>query len=84
MISRIPALAKILYCAEQQEVEIIDELLRQAIGDGLIIYDRDGAPRDYINSLNNAVWGFLSNCITGDALVMLEQAEVCAGLDAWR
>ena len=84
MISRIPALAKIFYWAERQEVEITDELLRLAIGNGLTIYDRDGTPRDYTNSLNSAVWGFLNNCITGDALVMLEQAEVCAGLDAWR
>ena len=84
MISRIPALAKIFYWAERQEVEITDELLRLAIGNGLTIYDRDGTPRDYTNSLNSAVWGFLNNCLTGDALVMLEQAEVCAGLDAWR
>ena len=46
MISRIPALAKIFYWAERQEVEITNEMLRMAIGDGLIIYDRDGTPRD--------------------------------------
>ena len=62
MISRFLALAKTFYLAEQQEVEIIEEILRLAIGNGLIIYDGDGSPRDYTNSLNSAVWGFLNNC----------------------
>ena len=84
MISRVPALAKIFYWAERQEVEITKELLQVAIGDGLTKDSRDGTPIDYTDSLNSAVWGFLNNCLTGDALVMLEQAEVCAGLDAWR
>ena len=58
MISRVPALVEIYHWAERQEVDLTDALLRQAIGDGLTVYDRDGTPRDYTDSLNDAIWGF--------------------------
>ena len=34
--------------------------------------------------LDSAIWGFLSNCLSGDALVIFQQAADLAGFDAWR
>ena len=84
MISKVPAMKQIMHWAEREENVITPERLQQAIGDGLCIYDRDGNVVDHTKSLDSAVWGFLSNCTSGEAEVMFRQAEVCEGIDAWR
>ena len=84
MISKVPAMKQILHWAEREEHVITPERLQQAVGEGLCIYDRDGNMVDHTKSLDSAVWGFLSNCTSGEAEVMFRQAEVCEGIDAWR
>ena len=84
MISKVPAMKQILHWAEREENVITPERLQQAVGEGLCIYDRDGNMVDHTKSLDSAVWGFLSNCTSGEAEVMFRQAEVCEGIDAWR
>jgi hypothetical protein len=76
MISKVPAMKQIMHWAEREENVITPERLQQAIGDGLCIYDRDGTVVDHTNSLDSAVWGFLSNCSSDEAEVMFRQAEV--------
>ena len=83
LISKVPALSQILRWAEREETAITPAKLREAVGRGLCTIDRDGT-HDQTDALSSALWGFLSNCITGEAEVMFKQAEQCAGLDAWR
>ena len=82
-ISKVPALSQLLRWAEREETAITPARLREAAGRGLCTVDRDG-PHDHTDALNSAVWGFLSNCIAGEAEVMFKQAEQCNGIDAWR
>ena len=84
MISKVPAMKQILHWAEREENVITPERLQHAVGSGLCVYDRDGSATDHTKSLDSAVWGFLSNCISAEAEVMFKQAEVCEGIDAWR
>ena len=83
MISKVPAMKQILRWAERENV-ITPERLQRAVGNGLCVYNRDGNVIDHTKSLDSAVWGFLSNCISVEAEVMFKQAEVCEGIDAWR
>ena len=84
MMSKVPAMKQILHWAEREENVITPERLQHAVGSGLCVYDRDGSATDHTKSLDSAVWGFLSNCISAEAEVMFKQAEVCEGIDAWR
>ena len=66
---------------------ITDKLLAAAIGGGLTDWDRDGTLRNYTQELNCAIWGFLSNCFSGEAETIFRQggmATVNKGVDAWR
>ena len=83
-ITRVPALSQILRWAEREENPISPERLKAATGDGLLLPDRDGSHVDHTDALNTAIWGFLGNCITGEADVMYKQAAQCNGIDAWR
>ena len=84
LITRVPALSQILRWAEREENPISFDRLKIATGNGLCIYDRDGNATDHTEALNTALWGFLGNCITGEADVMYKQAAQCNGIDAWR
>ena len=84
LITRVPALSQILRWAEREDSPISFERLRAATGNGLCTYDRDGTATDQTEALNTALWGFLGNCITGEADVMYKQASQCNGVDAWR
>ena len=86
-ISKVPALHMLLQWAERQEGVITDDLLAEAVGDGLTEWDRDGTAKNYTQELNCALWGFLSNCLSGEAEIIFRQggtATVNKGVDAWR
>ena len=83
-ITKVPALCQILRWAEREENPISHDRLKIATGNGLSTVDRDGNYIDHTEALNTAVWGFLGNCITGEADVMYKQAAQCNGIDAWR
>ena len=83
-IFRVPAINEILYWAEREESVITSDRLRQAVGRGLETCDRDGNVTDHVETLNSSVWGFLANCVSGEAEVMFRQAPRLAGIDAWR
>ena len=51
-ISKIPALHMLLQWAERQEGVITDDLLANAVGDGLTEWDRDGTIKNYTQELN--------------------------------
>ena len=84
LITRVPALSQILRWAEREENPISFDRLKVATGNGLCTYDRDGTATDHTEALNTAIWGFLGNCIVGEADVMYKQAAQCNGVDAWR
>ena len=85
-ISKVPALHMLLQWAERQEGVITDDLLAEAVGDGLTEWDRDGTIKNYTQELNCALWGFLSNCLSGEVETIFRQggtATVNKGVDAW-
>ena len=84
LISRVPAINEILYWAEREESGITSERLHQAIGRGLEVCDRDGNVVNHVELLNSSIWGFLANCVSGEAEIMFKQAPRLAGIDAWR
>ena len=59
-------------------------LLRSAVGKGLTVYRHDGSGDNMLDVLNSGVWGFLSNCLSGEAETMFKQAKTLQGIDAWR
>ncbi len=75
-ISKIPALRVILNWAEKSEREITENDLEEAVGDAMTLEQRE--------TLNSQVWGFLSNCLSGEAETMFKRAEMLNGIDAWR
>ena len=66
-MSVVPAVHAIFAWAEKEENPITQERYEQAVGDGLKTYDREGYPTDHSYALDSAIWGFLSNCISGRA-----------------
>ena len=76
-ISKAPCLKVILKWVEEQDAdEITERMLELAAGHAL-----DERQREV---LNTAIWGFLSNCIFGEAETIFKRAESLHGLDAWR
>ena len=76
-MSKCPALRNILAWAEKTpHEEISEDLLTEAVGGAM-----DGAQRE---TLSSAVWGFLSNCVSGEAETMFKRADPLNGIDAWR
>ena len=45
--------------------------------------ERDGISRDYMQELNCAMWGFLSNAVSGEAETIFKQAGILRGVEAW-
>ncbi len=76
-MSKCPALKAILEWAEVAEVsEITEGLLKEAVGQGMEL--------EQCETLNSAVWGFLSNCLAGEAETIFKGANSLNGIDAWR
>ena len=65
MISKVPALSTILMWAEREEQKIDMARLSTAVGYGLAVTDNHGFETEYTAQLDSAIWGFLSNCISG-------------------
>ena len=85
--SKVPAIHMLLQWVEREESPITGASLAAAVGDGLTEWDRDGSSRDCTQDLNCALWGFLSNCLSGEAKTICRQggaAMVNKGVDAWR
>ena len=75
-ISKIPALKVLLDWAERCENPITKSTLKQAIGDAMT--------DEQMDTMEAAVWGFIANCVSGEALTMFKRAEMLEGMDAWR
>ena len=76
-ISKAPALKAILTWAEKSDMAIITEaLLEKAVGQAMTLLQRE--------TVNGAIWGFLSNCVSAEAETMFKRAETLNGIDAWR
>jgi len=67
LMSVVPAVHPLLEWAERQSEPISELLYAQAVGEGLTTWDREGTPTDHASTLNSAFWGFLSNCLSGEA-----------------
>ena len=61
-----------------------DERIIEAVGDGLITLDRDGIATNHLHALNCAIWGVLSNTVSGEAEKIPKQAGILKGVEAWR
>ena len=76
-ISKAPALKVLLNWAEKTDMDVVtDELLEDAVGPAMTLEQRE--------LINAALWGFLSNCVSGEAETMFKRAETLHGIDAWR
>ena len=84
MISMVPALHALIQWAERQNEPVTPVRLAGAVGLGLTTWNRDGDETDHTSGLDGAVWGFLSNCVTGEAQTIFKQADVLNGIEAWR
>jgi hypothetical protein len=84
LMSMVPAAHAILEWAERQTEPISQKLYEQAVGEGLTTWDRDGNAVDHAPTLNSAIWGFLSNCLSGEAQTMFKKSDKMMGVDAWR
>ena len=82
--SRVPAIHELFNWAEKEDGPISDERLDEAVGDGLTKFERDGTSTNHLNSLDCAIWGFLSNAVSGEAETILKQAGTLKGVEAWR
>ena len=70
-----------------QDGQINDAVLTRAVGDQLTSYNRDGTAKCRLLVLNSAIWGFVSDCLSGEAETIIRQgggAAVLQGMDAWR
>ena len=84
LMSVVPAAYAIFTWAEKQEVPITQEKYEEAVGLGLTTWDRDSTEKDHLYALNNAIWGFLSNCVAGEAQTIFKKAGTLMGVEAWR
>ena len=76
-ISKVPAMKAILEWAERLEKDVVtDSDLRKAVGGAM--------DQEQLETLNAAIWGFMSNCVSGEAETMFKRAESLKGIDAWR
>ncbi len=76
-ISRVPILKTILEWAEEEELyEITEERFEEATRGTLVAMQ--------VQTLNAAIWGFLSGAVSGTAETMFKGASTLNGLDAWR
>ena len=84
LMSVVPAVCAILAWAEKEEDPITQGRYELAVGAGLTTYDRAGYPTDHSYALNSAIWGFLSNCLSGEAKTIFKKADALQGVEAWR
>ena len=76
-MSKCPALRAILEWAERTDTEVVtEEMLEEAVGAAMDAEQRE--------TLNSALWGFISNCVSGEAETMFKRARPLNGVDAWR
>ena len=76
-ISKVPALKAILKWAEKEDMDVVTEdLLEGAVGHAIKLEHRE--------VMNSEIWGFLSNCVSGEAETIFKRADSLNGLDAWR
>ena len=78
-MSVVPAACAILAWAEKEEDPITQEQCEMAVGTGFTSYDGDGYPTDHSYALNSAIWGFLSNCLSGEAQTFFKKADALQG-----
>ena len=84
MISVVPAMHAILQWAERQTEPISQEHLERVVGSQLTTWDNNGNEKNHAYALNGAVWGFLSNCLSGEVQTIFKKADTLMGIDAWR
>ena len=84
MMSVVPAVHAIFAWAEKQESPITQTRYEEPVGYGLCTYDRDGVETDHSYTLNSLIWGFLSNCVSGEAQTIFKNADPLMGVEAWR
>ena len=84
MISVVPAMHAILQWAERRTEPITQELFEKVVGEQLTTWDNNGAEHNHAYALNGAVWGFLSNCLSGEAQTFFKKADTLMGFEAWR
>ena len=80
-IAKFPAVKSLLDWAERQESKEIDasSLTAAKLSGEFVDLDEGNATR-----LSQCVWGFLNNCVTGEARAIFDGADVLNGLDGWR
>ena len=83
-MSVVPAVYPLLEWAERQTEPIGQALCERVVGDGLTSWDRDGNPSEHSSTLNIAMLGFISNCVSGEAQTFFKKADTMNGFDAWR
>ncbi len=77
LISKCPALMSILKWAEKHDkMRIEDDAFDKVVGHFMM--------EEQQRTINAAIWGLLSICLTGSADTMFKQADMLNGLDAWR
>ena len=77
LISKCPALMSILKWAEKHDkMRIEDDAFDKVVGHFMT--------EEQQRTINAAIWGLLSICLTGSADTMFKQADMLNGLDAWR
>lgn len=84
LMSVVPAVYAIFTWPEKQELPITQEKYEGTVGLGLSTWDRDGNETDHWYALNSAIWGFLSNCVSGKAQTIFKKADTLMGVEAWR
>ena len=72
-MSVVPAAHALLEWAERETEPISQGLYEQAVGDGLTTRDREGTATDHSSTLNRAIRGFLSNCLSGEAQTIFKR-----------
>ncbi len=77
LMSKVPAMKKLLKWSEKMDMRVVTEALAERAVGTAMTYTQ-------LQTLNAAVWGFLSGCVSGTAETMFNQAEELNGLDAWR
>ncbi len=76
-ISKCPALTEILKWAEKHDKVKIEE----GAFNNVVVHFMDDQRQQ---TLNTAIWGFLSGCLSGSAETMFKQSDMLSGLGAWR
>ena len=78
LLASVPAISEIFFWAERlpEEIAVTPTLLRQAIG--MSMTDRQ------IETLEAAIWGFLSLALTGEAETIFKRSPELWGVESWR